>query len=371
MKRPQGFDRTRAVRAPAEAPAATGASRAKASSARGSARLGVSDAGEARASGSSGAPRDLTLTEPLRLSVADATAAAEPRTAADAIRPDPDGPSAPGMGERPGTRRTPTGRGSAASADDRAARRALAAAERERRRYERQEVRRFTRRGRMRRIAWITGVASVVGLAVLAVIVAYSPLMALREVRVEGVSRIASSDIRAAFEDRIGTPLPLISTDEVQATLSEFPLIETYSTETVPPGTLVVRVVERTPVGVVEGSSGFTAVDAAGVVIEEHDERPDALPLITVDDGIRGDAFRSVGAVLRSLPADLLARVTTVTAETPDDVRLDLAEGATVVWGSSGESALKSTVLVRLMAAAPPDSVDRYDVSAPLSPVTQ
>lgn len=223
----------------------------------------------------------------------------------------------------------------------------------------------------MRRIAWITGIASVVGLALLAVIVAYSPLMALREVRVEGVSRIPSSDIRAAFDDRVGTPLPLISTDEVQATLSEFPLIETYSTETVPPGTLVVRIVERAPVGVVEGSSGFTAVDAAGVVIEEYDERPEGLPLITVDDGIRGDAFHSVGAVLRSLPADLLARITTVTAETPDDVGFDLADGATVVWGSSEESALKSTVLVRLMAAAPPDSVGRYDVSAPLSPVTQ
>ena len=73
--------------------------------------------------------------------------------------------------------------------------------------------------------------------------------------------------------------------------------------------------------------------------------------------------------MLRSLPADLLARVATVTAETPDDVRLELAEGATVVWGSAEESALKSTVLGRLMQAAPPDTVGRYDVSAPLSPV--
>jgi cell division protein FtsQ len=353
VKRPQGFDRTRAVRAPAEAPAATAASRATA----------------ARGPASSGTGRDLTMTEPLRLSVGDAPAGAESRPA-DAAEPAFDGPGSSGTGEGSGVR-APSGRGSATSADDRAARRALAAAERERRRYERQEVRRFTRRGRLRRIAWITGIASVVGLGLLAVIVAYSPLMALREVRVEGVSRIPSSDVRDAFDDRIGTPLPLISTDEVQSTLSGFPLIETYSTETVPPGTLVVRIVERTPVGVVEGSSGFTAVDAAGVVIEEYDERPEALPLIAVEDGIRGDAFHSVGAVLRSLPADLLARVTTVTAETPDDVRFDLAEGATVVWGSPEESTLKSTVLVRLMAAAPPDSVDRYDVSAPLSPVTQ
>lgn len=308
--------------------------------------------------------RDLTLTEPLRLPVGGGAAGDGGRRAADDAGDPRDREARPASG-------TSEGRSETSPADDRAARRALAAAERERRRYERQEVRRFTRRSRMRRIAWITGIASVVGLAVLAVAVAYSPLMALREVRVEGTARIPADDVRAAFDDRLGTPLPLIAADEVQEMLSGFPLIETYSTETVPPGTLVVRIVERTPVGVVEGSSGFTAVDAAGVVIERYDERPETLPLITVDDGISGDAFQSVGAVLRSLPADLLARVATVTAETPDDVRFELAEGATVVWGSAEESALKSTVLVRLMQAAPPDTVGRYDVSAPLSPVRQ
>lgn len=301
---------------------------------------------------------DVMLTEPIpRLDVDTAAPAPAPAPAT--------GPASPPRASAPDEARRPSGR------DERAARRALAAAERERRRYERQEVRRFTKRSRMRRIAWITGIGSIVGLAIVAVVVAYSPLMALREVRVEGASRIPAAEIEAAFEDRIGTPLPLIAADEVQATLSGFPLIETYATETIPPGTLVVRIVERTPVGVMEGSSGFTAVDAAGVVIARSDERPEGLPLIDVEGGIEGDAFPAVGSVLRSLPADLLARVITVSARTADDVRFELAEGATVVWGSAEDSSLKSDVLVRLMAAAPPDDVDRYDVSAPLSPVTQ
>ncbi|MBM7504602.1 FtsQ-type POTRA domain-containing protein [Agromyces aurantiacus] len=355
MKRPQGFDRARPARSAAQVPAqAPPASRP--GSAAGEARAGSAKRGAARADAPrSGRGEATAPTEPIRLPVEEPAASA---TAAATSAAAPPGPAAAG-----GARETP--------GDERAARRSLAAAERERRRYERQEVRRFTRRSRMRRIAWLTGIGSVVGLAVLAVVVAYSPLMALREVRVEGASRIPAADIQAAFDDRIGTPLPLVSTDEVRETLSGFALIETYSTETVPPGTLVIRIVERTPVGVVEGSSGFTSVDAAGVVIDRTDERPEGLPLITVDGGLGGDAFRSVGAVLRSLPADLLARVTDVTAETPDDVRLDLVEGATVLWGSDEDSALKSTVLVRLMAAAPPDSVGRYDVSAPLSPVTQ
>ncbi len=59
------------------------------------------------------------------------------------------------------------------------------------------------------------------------------------------------------------------------------------------------------------------------------------------------------------------------TAATADDVTLELAGGAQVVWGSAEDSALKATVLAALMRAAPPDTVSQYDVSAPSSPVTE
>ncbi|MEI5584812.1 MULTISPECIES: FtsQ-type POTRA domain-containing protein [unclassified Agromyces] len=345
MKRPQGF---RPAEAPARRPVPERVAPAR------TPRPATEDL-----------PRDEALTEPIRLERAvvraDAAPAASATNGTASARPAVTTPPS-GGGDPPS--------GGGAAGDVRAARRALASAERRRRRYERQEVRRFTKRSRLRRMTWIVGFASVVVLALLAAGVAYSPLMALREIRVEGASRVPAADIRAAFDDRMGTPLPLIATEEVRRALSEFPLIETYSTETVPPGTLVVRIVERTPVGVVGTSTGLVSVDAAGVVIERVDAAPDGLPLVVADGGLDGDAYRAAGAVLRSLPADLRAGVARVTADTPDDVRLELAEGAVVVWGSAEESSLKATVLARLMAASPPDEVDRYDVSAPLSPVT-
>lgn len=254
--------------------------------------------------------------------------------------------------------------------DARSAKRALAAAARERRRYERQEVRRFTRRSRRRRITWAVVIGAIVALVVVIGVGAYSPLMALREVRIEGAQRIPATDVQAAFADVIGTPLPLIEASEVQEALEAFPLIETYATETIPPGTLVVRIVERTPVGVIDTGSGLELVDAAGVVIERPAERPEGQPLIEVEGGIADEGFRAVAAVVRSLPADVRAQLTRATAETADDVRLELTGGARVVWGSAEDSALKATVLARLMGAAPPDSVSLYDVSAPSSPVT-
>lgn len=255
--------------------------------------------------------------------------------------------------------------------DERAARRALAVAARERRRYERQEVRRFTRRSRRRRITWAVVVGTLVALVAVIGIGAYSPLMALREVRVEGTQRIPAADVQAAFADVIGTPLPLIDAGDVHAALARFPLIETYATETIPPGTLVIRIVERTPVGVIDRVSGLELVDAAGVVIERPGERPAGQPLIEVDGGVAGEGFRAVAAVVRSLPADVRAQLTRATAATADDVRLELEGGASVVWGSGEDSALKATVLAALMRAAPPDTVALYDVSAPTSPVTQ
>ena len=260
---------------------------------------------------------------------------------------------------------------SAGPRDARSARRALTAAARERRRYERQEVRRFTKRSRRRRITWAVVGGAVVALVAGIAVVAYSPLMALREVRIEGAQRIPAAEVEAAFAGVIGTPLPLIDSGEVHAALRAFPLIETYATETIPPGTLVVRIVERTPVGVIDTGSGLELVDAAGVVIERPEAQPEGQPLIEVDGGVADEGFRAVAAVVRSLPADVRAQLTRVTAATADDVRLELAGGASVVWGSAEDSALKATVLARLVGAAPPDSVALYDVSAPTSPVTE
>ncbi|MBT2498455.1 FtsQ-type POTRA domain-containing protein [Agromyces sp. ISL-38] len=257
------------------------------------------------------------------------------------------------------------------SRDARSPKRVLAAAARERRRYERLEVRRFTKRSRRRRLVWTVVLGSIAALVAVVIGGAYSPLMALRDVRVEGAQRIPAADVQAAFAGMLGTPLPLIASADVHDALSAFPLIETYSTETIPPGTLVVRIVERTPVGVIDTGDGLELVDAAGVVIERPDARLEGQPLIEAEGGIAGEGFRAAAAVVRSLPAEVRAQLVGVQAATADDVRLQLAAGATVVWGSAEDSELKAAGLARLMQAAPPDSVSQYDVSAPSSLVTE
>ncbi|QTX06085.1 FtsQ-type POTRA domain-containing protein [Agromyces archimandritae] len=296
---------------------------------------------------------------------ASGTTAAEPAAARAAAAPAKSRPAAASARQRAAA----ASAGDASGSRD-AAERDLRRAERARRAYERAEVRRFTKRSRRRRTLLITAFGSVALLAGLVAAIAYSPIMALRDIRVEGASRLDAGAIVEAIDGELGTPLPLVDGAEVHRALSGFSLIERYTTESIPPGTLVVRIVERQPVGVLEGSGGYDVVDAAGVVIEHLDARPEGMPLLVAPGGIADDGFLAATAVVRALPEDVRAALVQASAETADDVRLELGGGAEVVWGSPEDSEVKAEVLAALMRAAPPDTVSSYDVSSPSSPVT-
>ncbi|MFJ6679658.1 FtsQ-type POTRA domain-containing protein [Microbacterium sp. NPDC091382] len=242
------------------------------------------------------------------------------------------------------------------------------AAARARRRALRREVRRFTVRQRRRRYAWLGGLAAVAVVGLVAVATAYSPLFAVSKITVMGTDRLAPAAVEKALAGEMGTPLALVDSSDVKAALVAFPLVESYSIEARPPQELVVRIVERTPVGVVSTRAGFSLVDAAGVVLATTKDAPDGYPLIDASGGAGSRAFRAVGAVYRSLPADLRAQITGMSATTPDDVTLSV-DGADVVWGSSDEPLEKARVLRAAMTAKPPSEVKVYDVSSPAAVV--
>nr|WP_082510000.1 FtsQ-type POTRA domain-containing protein [Leifsonia sp. Leaf325] len=259
---------------------------------------------------------------------------------------------------------------SAATAPDQPARSAWAtaagirAAKRDRKRYERAEVRRFTAASRRRRRTWLISGGALLAMVLVVAGTAFSPMMALRVVTVEGAERVAPTQIVTALSDQLGTPLPLIDLAAVREKLSGMTLIQSYSTESHPPDTLVIRIIERDPIGARATDAGFDLVDSAGVVISSSPERPAGYPLL---DTPTPTALAAAGEVVRALPADLRASLDSVTAGTRDDVTLQLAGGPSVVWGSADDSVIKATVLARLLAVAP--GAANYDVSSPSSPV--
>jgi cell division protein FtsQ len=245
-------------------------------------------------------------------------------------------------------------------------------ASRARRKALRSEVRRFTVRARRRRAVWIGVAASLLLLVLGSLGAAYSPLFAVENIRVVGAEQLDTAAVEAALSDQVGTPLPRVDASAVKAALLAFPLIETYTLEANPPHDLVLRVVERTPIGAVASAAGFTVVDAAGVALSTTATAPAGQPLITAKGGVRSDAFDAVGLVMRSLPETIRPQVTAVAATSPDDVVLTLGGTNTqIVWGSAEQSAEKAITLEKLMIARPPADVTAYDVSSPTAVVVR
>lgn len=243
----------------------------------------------------------------------------------------------------------------------------LRRAARDRRKAERAEVRRFTRRARNRRIALIAVAGVIVTLIGLVLTAVYSPILALREVRIEGTSRINAQEVQTALAGQMGTPLALLDSRAIEKQLASFPLIRSYSTQTIPPGTIVVSIVERQPVASVATPGGFALVDPAGIVLQESAEPIGGVPLIDLAGGtVDSPTFGAAVEVLLSLPPELLAQVQSVSAHTQDDVALVLAGvGQRVTWGAADDSAKKAALLAALIAVTDPAQPGEFDVSAP------
>lgn len=250
---------------------------------------------------------------------------------------------------------------------------ALRAARKERKKVERGEVRRFTKRSRRRRQSWLAAGGIVVALVLGVTLLAFSPVLALKHIEVTGTSRLDPKAIVAKLGDQLGKPLPLLDQAGISHDLAAFPLIRSYAVESHPPDTIVVRVVERQPIGAVQKGTAFTLVDAAKVPIASTAARPDGVPLITASGASAekdaDSAFAAVASVLSALPAATLAQVDTITATTKDDVSFTLrGTGATVVWGSAEDSDLKAADLAALLVGAA--GANHYDVSSPHSVTT-
>ena len=205
---------------------------------------------------------------------------------------------------------------------------------------------------------------TLIGLVLTAV---YSPILALRDVRIEGTSRIDAQQVQTALGSQLGTPLALLDSGTIEKQLAAFPLIRSYATQTIPPGTLVVSIVERQPVASVATPSGFALVDPAGIVLQESAEPIGGVPFIDLAGAATDSpAFGAGVEVLLSLPPELLAQVQSVSAHTQDDVTLVLAGvGQRVTWGAADDSAKKAALLAKLIAVTDPAQPGEFDVSAP------
>ncbi len=231
---------------------------------------------------------------------------------------------------------------------------------------ERDEVRRFTEGSRRRRRTIAVIVAAVVAPIVLVAGIVVSPLMTLTTVEVVGTKTLTDEHIIATVDDQIGSPLAFVNFDKIQTQLAQLPVIESFTTEIVPPHTLIIRVVERRPLGVIAVDGAFETVDSAGVTIAVTAKRPASLPILQVTSA--SDAtFGAVVDVMLSLNAELRGQINEISAASRDSVRFTLRDSKhEVQWGSGEKSDVKAVVLASAVEALARNGGSYIiDVSAP------
>lgn len=229
-------------------------------------------------------------------------------------------------------------------------------------------------KGRKRRRAVLTALAIIVALVAGIIVAAiYSPVLAVRKVTVDGTKLLQAESVQKALEPVKGKPLPQINDAEIAGLLKPLVPVRSVSTEARPPSELLVHVVERVPVALVKSGDNYSLVDVDGVQLgSTADPASVALPRID-GQGANQNLFRAITAVLATLPADVLAKMASASASSPDAVELKLTDGKTVVWGNADEKELKARVLEALLKAPanPKVPVNVYDVSAPRHPFTK
>ncbi|MGK5684578.1 cell division protein FtsQ/DivIB [Actinoplanes sp. URMC 104] len=227
-------------------------------------------------------------------------------------------------------------------------------------------ARRFMARARQRRMRAALPWAVAAGVLLVAGAVAWlvygTSVLGVREVRVVGVQLLTPLQVEDAAAVPAEEPLARVDLDAVRSRVRGLPAVERVVARRSWPSTLVVEVVERTPVAAVPQNGEFAVIDRSGVAYRAVKEQPQGLPLVRVASPGESDVnTKSALTVLAALSDELREQVLAVAVPAPAQIRLELRKDRTVVWGDDTQSDTKSQVATALLKQAGRE----IDVSAP------
>lgn len=188
-----------------------------------------------------------------------------------------------------------------------------------------------------------------------------SDLLVVHRVQVNGVDGKLRQQVQSVANIETGQPMIELPTAAIEQQVEHISWVRHATVTRSWPDAALVTVEARQPLAR-DAASGL-AIDAEGTIFEAPGEMAATLPMVIASDTGRVEAMLA----LANMPADLVKRITSLTASTRDDLRFTLASGVVVRWGNAGQSALKAEVLGALLKR----KALVYDVSAPFMPTTR
>jgi cell division protein FtsQ len=232
---------------------------------------------------------------------------------------------------------------------------------------------RFKAKPKQFRMIALSLLSSLLALVLLVLATVFTPLLAVENIRVTGVSKVSKKAVEQAVKSQLGVPLPLVSSQAVAESLSKFSLIESFSLVSELPNTLHVAISERQPIAIVDIKGVSYLYDPAGVRVGEATFRDEFPRVASTGEPKDSKSFALAIDVLLALPASLLPRVSQIDAKSKDDVTMQLRgnSGQRIIWGDASQSTLKSKVLAALVENQKVTDRVTFDVSSPTAPVVR
>jgi cell division protein FtsQ len=196
----------------------------------------------------------------------------------------------------------------------------------------------------------IVAVLAVLVVALATWIVAFSPMLGVNTVTVQGNRQVSAAQVRDAATIKHGTPLVRLDTAAVMRRVESLPQVASATVRTDYPSTVVITITERVAVGYLTAGKRFMLVDKTGDQYRTVATKPKLLPLFVVPAGPNAKATgEAVATAAASLTKALLAKVDSVQAFDPTAITLLLADHRVVRWGSADRSADKARILPVLL----------------------
>jgi cell division protein FtsQ len=199
--------------------------------------------------------------------------------------------------------------------------------------------------------------ALAVALAVLFAL-ARSDVFAIQSVEVVGAKGVGAARVRSVAAIPPGTNLLRVDTSEIERRLKRDARIADVDVGRDFPHSLVIKVVERTPVALLDLGDTFWVLDGDGWVLEKASlEATTSLVVIRDIAGVKPSAGRRLTtktlanslAVLAGLGPELRKQVRAVSASTVDETAAITRGGVEIRFGSSDQIARKDVVARRIL----------------------
>ncbi|MGH3942450.1 MAG: cell division protein FtsQ/DivIB [Pseudonocardiaceae bacterium] len=214
-------------------------------------------------------------------------------------------------------------------------------------------------RGRRRAIG-LAAIGALVG--ALTWMLLGSSLLDARSVQVIGTTELSADEVRTAAAVPLGVSVLQLDTGEIEARVAAVPRVAGVQVGSTFSGTVRITVTERTPIAVRSAPDGVHLIDVTGTDYATIAEAPPGLPELEVARTAPDDpATLAAITVLIGLSPPLRNQVLSVTANSPADVVLRLADDREVRWGGVESADRKAATLTALLTQ--PGQI--YDISSP------